>query len=59
MKNKEIRAAFNLRQASEYTGISHPTLLSIIRIGEIPAKKIGKRRWLISKEAIDNWMNRK
>lgn len=56
MENKEFKVAFNLKQASEYIGISSPTLLNIIRSGEIPSRKIGKRRWLISKEAIDDWI---
>jgi excisionase family DNA binding protein len=56
MGNKESKVAFNLKQASEYIGISSPTLLNIVRSGEIPSKKIGKRRWLISKEVIDDWI---
>jgi len=57
MENKEIKVAFNLKEASQYIGVSTPTLLSIVRSGEIPSRKIGKRRWLISKAVLDNWIS--
>lgn len=57
MENKEMKVAFNLKEASQYIGVSTPTLLSIVRSGEIPSKKVGKRRWLISKVVLDNWIS--
>ncbi len=57
MENKEMKVAFNLKEASQYIGVSTPTLLNIVRSGEIPSKKVGKRRWLISKAVLDNWIS--
>ena len=58
MGKEDYRAAFNLTQAAKYIGISTPTLLDIIRSGEIATHRIGKRRWLISKVVLDNWLQR-
>ena len=58
MEKEDYRAAFNLTQTAKYIGISTPTLLDIIRSGEIATHRIGKRRWLISKVVLDNWLQR-
>ena len=56
MKNKSQKAAFSLKEASEYLGISQPVLLKLVRSGEIAARKPGGRRWLISKAVLENWL---
>lgn len=58
MAKEDFRVAFNLKQAAKYLGISTPTLLDIIRSGEIASHRVGKRRWLISKVVLDNWLER-
>jgi len=56
MKSYSNQAAFNLKGASTYIGVCQPTMLALIRSKEIPARKIGKRRWLISKASLDKWL---
>jgi len=56
MKSNSHQAAFNLKGASVYVGVCQPTMLTLIRSKEIPARKIGKRRWLISKANLDKWL---
>ena len=53
---KKSKAVFNLREAAIYLGISVPTLAALLRNGEIPCLRAGQR-WLISKSALDNWLN--
>ena len=58
MKNIEkiVSEVFNLKQAASYLGISVPTLAILLRNGEIPCRRAGQR-WLISKSALDTWLN--
>lgn len=58
MPKQENRAALNLREAAEYLGISVPTLLELLRRGEIPYRRAGQR-WLISKDGLDAWLTRR
>ena len=53
---KKVSEVFNLKQAAAYLGISVPTLVALLRGGEIPCRRAG-RRWLISKIALDTWLN--
>ena len=53
---KKITEVFNLKQAATYLGISVPTLAALLRSGEIPCRRAGQR-WLISKTALDTWLN--
>ena len=53
---KKCKAVFNLREAAAYLGISTPTLAALLRSGEIPYRRAGQR-WLISKTALDTWLN--
>src|SRR6202158_2264003 len=48
----------NVRQASQYLGISPDTLYRYITEGEIPAFKLGNR-WKLRKTILDRWMERK
>ena len=54
----ESREVMNVRQASQYLGISPDTLYRYITEGEIPAFKLGNR-WKLSKTILDRWMERK
>ena len=53
---RKITVVFNLKQAAAYLGISVPTLAALLRSGEIPYRRAGQR-WLISKTALDTWLN--
>ena len=54
----ESREVVNVRQASQYLGISPDTLYRYITEGEIPAFKLGNR-WKLRKTILDRWMERK
>ena len=54
----ESREVMNVRQASQYLGISPDTLYRYITEGEIPAFKLGNR-WKLRKTILDCWMERK
>src|SRR5260370_42532268 len=54
----ESREVMNVRQASQYLGISPDTLDRYITEGEIPAFKLGNR-WKLRKTILDRWMERK
>ena len=54
----ESREVMNVRQASQYLGISPDTLYRYITEGEIPAFKLGNR-WKFKKSLLDLWMDEK
>ena len=54
----ESREVMNVRQASQYLGISPDTLYRYITEGEIPAFKLGNR-WRFKKSRLDQWMEEK
>ena len=54
----ESREVMNLRQASQYLGVSADTLYRYICDGLVPAFKLGSR-WKFRKSVLDRWMVRK
>ncbi len=48
----------NIRQASQYLGISPDTLYKYVSEERIPAFKLGNR-WKFKKTILDSWMERK
>jgi excisionase family DNA binding protein len=48
----------NIRQASEYLGVSPDTLYKYVYEAKIPAFKLGNR-WKFKKTILDGWMERK
>jgi excisionase family DNA binding protein len=54
----EAREVMNIRQASQYLGVSRDTLYRYISEGLIPAFKLGNR-WKFRKTILDRWMERK
>ena len=54
----ESREVMNIRQASQYLGVSPDTLYRYVCEGEIPAFKLGNR-WKFKKNILDRWMEKK
>lgn len=48
----------NIRQASQYLGVSADTLYKYVYEEKIPAFKLGNR-WKFKKTILDSWMERK
>ena len=51
----EVREVMDIRQASNYLGISPDTLYKYASEGFVPAFKLGNR-WRFKRELIDSWM---
>ena len=54
----EEREVMNIRQASEYLGVSADTLYKYVNEQKIPAFKLGNR-WRFKKSKLDQWMEEK
>jgi len=54
----EVREVMDIRQASDYLGISPDTLYKYASEGFVPAFKLGNR-WRFKKDLLDRWMERK
>ena len=52
------REVMDIRQASEYLGISADTLYRYASEGIVPAFKLGNR-WRFRKSLLDSWMDEK
>jgi excisionase family DNA binding protein len=52
----DAREVMNLKQASQYLGVSPDTLYKYVYEEKIPAFKLGNR-WKFKKSLIDAWMN--
>jgi excisionase family DNA binding protein len=57
LRASEIREVMDIRQASDYLGISPDTLYKYASEGFIPAFKLGNR-WRFKKSRLDEWMDR-
>ena len=53
----EVREVMDVREASEYLGVSRETLYKYIYEERIPAFKLGNR-WKFKKTVLDRWMER-
>ena len=51
----DSREVMNIRQASQYLGVSADTLYKYVNEQKIPAFKLGNR-WRFKKSKIDQWM---
>lgn len=52
------KEVMNVREASQYLGISPDTLYKYVSSARIPAFKLGNR-WRFKKTILDSWMERK
>ena len=53
----EVREVMDIRQASDYLGISPDTLYKYASEGLVPAFKLGNR-WRFKRSRLDEWMDR-
>ncbi len=53
----ETREVMDIREASEYLGVSRETLYKYVYAEKIPAFKLGNR-WKFKKTILDRWMER-
>src|ERR1035437_1342522 len=53
----EVREVMDIRQASDYLGISPDTLYKYASEGFVPAFKLGNR-WRFKRTRLDEWMDR-
>ena len=53
----EPREVMNIRQASQYLGVSADTLYRYVYQDKIPAFKLGNR-WKFKKTVLDRWMEK-
>ena len=51
----DAREVMNIRQASQYLGVSPDTLYKYVNEQKIPAFKLGNR-WRFKKTRLDQWM---
>ena len=54
----DAREVMNIRQASQYLGVSPDTLYKYVSEEKIPAFKLGNR-WKFKKSMLDTWMENK
>ena len=54
----DSREVMNIRQASQYLGVSPDTLYKYVNEQKIPAFKLGNR-WRFKKSRLDQWMEEK
>jgi excisionase family DNA binding protein len=54
----DAREVMNIRQASQYLGVSPDTLYKYVSEERIPAFKLGNR-WKFKKTILDSWMEKK
>jgi len=52
----EVREVMDIRQASDYLGISPDTLYKYASEGLVPAFKLGNR-WRFKRSRLDEWMD--
>jgi excisionase family DNA binding protein len=54
----DSREVMNIKEASEYLGVSPDTLYKYVYEEQIPAFKLGNR-WKFKKSKLDQWMDEK
>jgi excisionase family DNA binding protein len=54
----QAKEVMNIREASQYLGISADSLYKYVASERIPAFKLGNR-WRFKKTVLDDWMERK
>lgn len=50
------RITLTIPEAQALSGLGRNTLLKLAQTGEIEARRIGKRRWLIMRDSLEKWL---
>ncbi len=58
MSVASLREVMNVKEASDYLGVSPDTLYRYVYMDRIPAFKLGNR-WKFKKTILDRWIERK
>lgn len=53
----EHKGTFSIEEAAAYLGISYKTCANGIRSGQIPSIRIGPKRILVPKHALERWLD--
>jgi excisionase family DNA binding protein len=51
-----VRATYTISEVCSLLGISRATAYTMLRAGEIPARRLGSR-WIIPRHRLDTWLN--
>lgn len=58
MNNTNDKQIMDIKELSDYLGISRTTIYNLIKKKKIPASKIGKQ-YRFSKDVVDSWLKDK
>lgn len=58
-RQKVDRITLTVPEAMAFSGIGRNTLLRLIQRGEVEARRIGRRRWLILRDSLEQWLRGK
>lgn len=50
-----VRLALSIREAAEVTGLGYTTLRKVVREGQLPTVRVGRRR-LVRFEDLESWL---
>ena len=53
-----VHQSYSIADFSKALGISVPTLVRLLKSGEIPCRR-GGQRWLIAQSVLDDWLKQK
>ncbi|MFI7192867.1 helix-turn-helix domain-containing protein [Nocardia nova] len=50
-------ATYTVDEVAHMLGVSRGVAYQLVNAGEIPAKRVGSRRWVISRAVFHAWLN--
>lgn len=50
------KITLTIPEAQAFSGLGRNTLLKLVWDGEVQAKRIGKRKWLILRDSLESWL---
>lgn len=49
---------YSVKEAAEALGVSINTMYQLVNRADFPARRIGSRKWVISKAGLANWVEK-